>query len=171
MGHTSQTSLDPIVLLSIIYRCWASLRARQMLQQIEPFIHADAHVFFYHHVSQHKHGCKYKRQLKLHFNPRLPLAGIGTDFVKAFNCIQRKPLWFLADVLGIPDGLLGPWQEFAAKFTRRFLVCNQVSDPVLSSQGFAEGCPFERPGNGFGGLGAPDIPTPICSQSASLFLC
>jgi hypothetical protein len=140
-GAHKPNEFRPIVLLSIIYRCWASLRARQMLQQIEPFIHADAHGFLPSRAPAQT-WLQIQAAVETSLQSTMPLAGIGTDFVKAFNCIQRKPLWFLADALGIPDGLLGPWQEFAAKFTRRFLVCNQVSDPVLSSQGFAEGCPL-----------------------------
>lgn len=73
---------------------------------------------------------------------RQPLAGIGTDFVKAFNCIQRAPLWHLAAAIGIPDTLLQPWKSYTEKFTRRFMVSNQVSSPTLSTQGFAEGCPL-----------------------------
>lgn len=131
----------PIVLLSIVYRCWASLRARQMLHQLEPYIHADAHGFL---------PTREPAQTWLHvqaavetsIQSSLPLAGIGTDFVKAFNCIRREPLWALAKAIGIPETLLHPWSTYVAKFTRRFQVCNQVGDAHLSTQGFAEGCPL-----------------------------
>ena len=131
----------PIVLLSIIYRCWASMRSRQMLQQLEPFIHSDAHGFLPSREPAQS-WMHIQAAVETSLQSALPLAGMATDFVKAFNCIQRKPLWFLAEALGIPEGVLWPWQEFASRFTRRFMVCHQVSDPVFSTQGYAEGCPL-----------------------------
>ncbi|CAL1128806.1 unnamed protein product, partial [Cladocopium goreaui] len=114
---------------------------RQMLHQLEPYIHADAHGFL---------PTREPAQTWLHvqaavetsIQSSLPLAGIGTDFVKAFNCIRREPLWALAKAIGIPETLLHPWSTYVAKFTRRFQVCNQVGDAHLSTQGFAEGCPL-----------------------------
>ena len=45
MAHEAG-SFTPIVLFSIIYRCWGSLRSRQLLKQIEGFVHSDAFGFF-----------------------------------------------------------------------------------------------------------------------------
>eukprot|EP00435_Cladocopium_sp_Y103_P014969 s2954_g3.t1 len=131
----------PIALLSIVYRNWASLRSRQLLRQLEQYIHADTHGFL---------PSREPAQTWLHLQSAIetslqsaqPLAGIGTDIVKAFNCIQRDPLWHLATAIGVPAALLWPWKEFVSKSTRRFMVCNQVSEAVLSTQGFAEGCPL-----------------------------
>ena len=116
----------PIVLLSIIYRCWASLRARQMLAQLEMYIHSDAHGF----LPSREPGQTWlhiQAAVETAIQSKQQLAGIGTDFVKAFNCISRKPLWFLAEAVGIPNTLLHPWRSFVQKFTRRFVVCNEVS--------------------------------------------
>jgi hypothetical protein len=38
-------SYRPIVLFSVLYRCWGSLRSRQLLKQIEGHIHSDAFGF------------------------------------------------------------------------------------------------------------------------------
>eukprot|EP00435_Cladocopium_sp_Y103_P040678 s434_g11.t1 len=131
----------PIVLLSVIYRAWASLRSRQMLVQLEPHIHADAHGF----LPTREPGqtwLQVQAAVEVAVQSSQPLAGIGTDFVKAFNCIKRAPLWCLAEAIGIPLQLLHPWRNFVNNFTRRFMVCNQVSDAYLSTCGFAEGCPL-----------------------------
>eukprot|EP00435_Cladocopium_sp_Y103_P012367 s1091_g3.t1 len=112
-----------------------------MLGQLEAYIHADAHGFL---------PTREPAQTWLHIQAavetaiqsRQPLVGIGTDFIKAFNCIRREPLWFLAESIGIPNALLHPWRTFVTQFTRRFLVCNEVSEPHLSTRGFAEGCPL-----------------------------
>eukprot|EP00435_Cladocopium_sp_Y103_P064826 s87_g26.t1 len=140
-GAHQPNEFRPIVLLSIIYRCWASLRSRQTLSMLEPYIYADAHGFL---------SSREPAQTWLHIQAavecalqsRCPLAGIGTDMVKAFNCIQREPQSTLAKAIGIPQALLHPWRSFTAQFTRRFVVCNQVSSALRSTQGFAEGCPL-----------------------------
>ena len=98
----------PIVLLSIVYRCWASLRARQMLHQLEPYIHADAHGFL---------PTREPAQTWLHvqaavetsIQSSLPLAGIGTDFVKAFT------------VTAFDVNLCGHWQKQLA-FRRPYCI-------------------------------------------------
>lgn len=70
------------------------------------------------------------------------LSGLATDLKKAFNNIQR-PQWFcLAEHVGIPLRLLQPWQQFLSGFTRRFQVNNNLSMPLLSDVGFAEGDPL-----------------------------
>ena len=140
-GAHKPNEFRPIVLLSIIYRCWASLRSRQMLLMIEPFIHADAHGFLPSREPAQT-WLQIQAAVELALQSRQPLAGIGTDFVKAFNCIQREPLWQLAEAVGIPTNLVHPWRTFVAQFTRRFVVCNQVSAAQFSTQGFAEGCPL-----------------------------
>eukprot|EP00435_Cladocopium_sp_Y103_P062884 s241_g24.t1 len=131
----------PIVLLSIIYRCWASLRSRQMLHMLEPWIHADAHGFLPSREPAQT-WVHVQAAVELSLQSSLPLAGVGTDFVKAFNCIRREPLWLLAEAVGIPSTLLHPWKGYVSSFTRRFVVCNHVSAAHSSSQGFAEGCPL-----------------------------
>eukprot|EP00435_Cladocopium_sp_Y103_P060150 s1104_g21.t3 len=131
----------PIVLLSLIYRCWASLRSRQMLSQLEPYIHSDAHGF----LPTREPGqtwLQIQAAVEVAVQSSHSLAGIGTDFVKAFNCISREPLWFLAATIGLPADLLHPWKSFVQSFTRRFLVCNQVGEAHLSTRGYAEGCPL-----------------------------
>ena len=156
--------LRPIVLLSIIYRCWASLCARQMLQQIEPFIHADAHGFLPSREPAQT-WLQIQAAVETSLQSTMPSAGIGTDFVKAFNCIQRKPLWFLADALGIPHGLLGKSSQ-RSSHAGSWCVTNQWPCAVFPR--FCRRMPVERPGNGFGALGAPDIPIPICTHSSML---
>eukprot|EP00438_Fugacium_kawagutii_P030543 Skav235992 [mRNA] locus=scaffold348:200764:203450:- [translate_table: standard] len=72
----------------------------------------------------------------------IPLAGMATDMIKAFNCIQR-PQWFtLATHCGFPNRILGPWRIFLANFSRRFQVNNHLSSPLWSTVGFAEGDPL-----------------------------
>eukprot|EP00435_Cladocopium_sp_Y103_P074403 s90_g48.t1 len=140
-GAHQPNEFRPIVLLPIIYRCWASLRSRQLLLMLEPYIHADAHGFLPSREPAQT-WLQVQAAVESALQARQSLAGIGTDVIKAFNCIQREPLWTLAEAIGVPHNLLHPWRTYVARFTRRFVVCNQVSSAQLSTQGFAEGCPL-----------------------------
>ena len=44
--------------------------------------------------------------------------------------------------MGLPATLLNPWRDFLADMTRRFVVRQEVSEPVKSCMGFPEGCPL-----------------------------
>eukprot|EP00435_Cladocopium_sp_Y103_P012470 s2398_g3.t1 len=140
-GAHRPNEFRPIVLLSLIYRTWASLRSRQLLRMLEPFIHSDAHGFLPSREPAQT-WLLIQAAVEVALQSGQTLAGVGTDFIKAFNSIRRESLWVLAAAIGIPDTLLHPWKTFTTSFTRRFLVNNQVSPPVTSNQGFAEGCPL-----------------------------
>ena len=51
-------------------------------------------------------------------------------------------LFMLAQHLGLPSHILGPWRAFLAGFRRRLKVLNHIGDPHLSNIGFPEGCPL-----------------------------
>ena len=131
----------PIVLFSMVYRVWASLRCRQLLRQVEQFVHSDAHGFLPHREPMQS-WLTIQSTLELALQSNVCLAGIATDLKKAFNNIQR-PQWFcLATAVGVPDRLLVPWKNFLTGFTRRFQVHQHLSEPVGSNVGFAEGDPL-----------------------------
>ena len=131
----------PIVLFSMIYRCWGSLRCRQLLRQLEEYVHDDAHGFLPGRETRHS-WVQIQSSVELALQAGTPLAGIATDLTKAFNCIQRPQLLHLAERLGIPSRILTPWTSFLARFQRRFQVHHHLSEPLLSSVGCAEGDPL-----------------------------
>ena len=117
------------------------MRARQLLAALEPHVHDDARGF----LPTREAGMTWLQvqgSVELAQQAHQCLAGIGTDFQKALNCIRREPLFALASMTGVPDSLVKPWQKITSHFTRRFLVCNQVSSTQVSNKGFAEGCPL-----------------------------
>eukprot|EP00435_Cladocopium_sp_Y103_P015024 s295_g3.t1 len=140
-GAHRPNEFRPIVLLSIVYRCWASLRSRQLLRMLEPYIHSDAHGFL-PSPEPAQTWLLIQAAVETSLQSSMPLAGLGTDLIKAFNSIRREPLWILAEAIGVPASLLRPWKSFTSSFTRRFMVCNQVSSALTSNLGFAEGCPL-----------------------------
>ena len=139
-AHTAG-SFRPIVLFSILYRIWGSIRCRQLLSQLEFYAHSDALGFMPGRETLQA-WVQIQSNVELALQSKLPLAGISTDIVKAFNCIQR-PQWFaMARHAGLPNQILKPWQVFLANFRRRFQVHSHLSEPLCSTVGFAEGDPL-----------------------------
>ena len=129
----------PVVLLSMIYRCWSSIRSQQLMSHLKHIMPEDAYGFL-----PHKEPAQIWLVLQGMIEHSLAtgrcLGGVSSDVAKAFNCIQRQPLFALASHLGAPPGLLQAWSSFLSNFTRRFLVMNCVGAPLLSDVGFPEGC-------------------------------
>lgn len=143
-GAHEPGSYRPIVLFSIIYRCWGSLRSRQLLRAIENFVHSDALGFLPGREAMQS-WLQIQASVELALNTGQAVSGLAVDFVKAFNNI-RRPQWFeLAKHLGLPQRILRPWQRFLSSFTRRFQVHNHLSLPLTSDVGFAEGDPLSVP--------------------------
>ena len=129
----------PIILLSMIYRTWSSIRGRQMLRSLSHVIHDDT----YGSVPGREPMMIWfalQAQIEHCLQTGNALCGVSTDIVKAFNCIQRQPLFALCDHLGFSQRLLAPWERFLTHFTRRFNVKNELSKPYSSNIGFPEGC-------------------------------
>eukprot|EP00435_Cladocopium_sp_Y103_P020522 s3739_g5.t1 len=134
-------SYRPIVLLSIIYRCWSSLRSRQLLRMLEPYIHGDALGFLPGREAAQS-WLQVQSCVELAVQSGQTLSGLAVDLIKAFNNIHR-PQWFmLARHVGLPMRILAPWEQFLSSFTRRFQVNNHLSATLTSDVGFAEGDPL-----------------------------
>ena len=129
----------PVVLLSIIYRCWSSLRSRQILRWLKHFVAEDA-LGFIPSREPTQIWLVLQANIELALQQGRALTGISCDVAKAFNCIRRPPLFALAQHLGVPREILNAWSGFLSRFTRSFSVLNQVGQPQLSDVGFPEGC-------------------------------
>ena len=139
-AHTAD-AYCPIVLLSMVYRIWGSLRRRQLLRMIEACIHDNAHGFLPGRETMQS-WLQIQACIETAIQSGFALSGLATDLKKAFNNAQR-PQWFLlAERLGIPQRILCPWRRFLQVFHRRFQVHRNLSDEVYSNVGFAEGDPL-----------------------------
>ena len=129
----------PIVLLSIIYRCWSGLRARQLLRQLKALLPITA-LGFTPGREATEFWWKLEALIELSYQADSDLCGISTDVVKAFNCLPREPILRIASQLGFPSQVTTPWRNFLGRFQRRFLIRQCVSEPLESCTGFPEGC-------------------------------
>ena len=129
----------PITIISLVYRVWSGIRAKQCLRHLLPF------------CDPRQNGCLpgrsaacvwYGTQACIELARRAGIArhGIVTDIIKAFNCIPRPPVYGLALLFGIPRNVVMGWQGALHLLTRRFRVRSSVGPGVRSLTGFPEGC-------------------------------
>ena len=129
----------PICVLSIVYRTWSSIRAKEALQYLVNI----APPTLYGNLPGRSAGCVwYQMQLAVeqaHVDST-PLVGALLDLSKAFNTLPRPPVFALAIRLGLPRALVVAWSGAVAKLARRFRVRGATGPPLASFTGFPEGC-------------------------------
>ena len=129
----------PITIISLVYRVWSGIRAKQCLR----------HLLQYCATTQN--GCLpsrsaacvwYDTQAGIELARRAGVArhGIVTDVIKAFNCIPRPPVYALAILLGVPKPIVKGWQGALHLLNRRFRIRSSVGPGVQSHSGYPEGC-------------------------------
>ena len=129
----------PIVLLSLVYRCWSGLRARQLLRCLKDLLPPTALGFLPGREAT-EFWWKLEAYIELSCLQDQDMCGFSTDIQKAFNCLPREPILQIAAQLGFPSTVITPWRDFLGRFQRRFLIRQCVSEPVGSSTGFPGGC-------------------------------
>ena len=129
----------PITVLSLLYRTWGSIRARQALRHLESLVPAT----LYGHMSGRTAGqLWFSLQLQLESSryDGVPLTGAIADLEKAFNLIPRVPVMAAARVLGLAEPLLKAWHGALCTMRRRFKIRGSHGPGILSSTGYPEGC-------------------------------
>ena len=128
----------PVVVFSVIYRAWASLRAKQLLHQLRRFMDCDAFGFV--------PGCEpsqlwlvLQSEIEVALQHDSSLAGLSVDLVRAFNFIPRQHSFVLAEHLGVPMTVRKPWQAFLQGCTRAFRIHDCLSECTTSTCGMPEG--------------------------------
>lgn len=128
----------PVVVFSIIYRTWSSLRAAQLLRQVTPYIDAEAFGFLPGHEPSQL-WLLLQAQIESSLQDGSVWCGLSTDLVRAFNNIPRQHSFRLAQHLGLPLCVLSPWRSFLQSCTRSFKVRGFLSQAVASTCGMPEG--------------------------------
>eukprot|EP00435_Cladocopium_sp_Y103_P014903 s4607_g3.t1 len=129
----------PVIIYSMIYRSWSSLRARQILRLLSNL--AGHHQFGF---LQQKENSEIWMVLQAWIEESIlsqsSLVGYVSDIEKAFECLPREPLLWLGRRMGISKRVLGLWDHFLNRMTRRFMLSNQVGPALASNSGVPEGC-------------------------------
>ena len=128
----------PVVLFSLLYRWWGSMRSRRLLADFSRVIDFGAFGFLAgrccQHITYYLMGA-IEHSIRTHE----PMSGFLTDIEKCFNSLPRKPLLRVAKHLGISPLVLNGWQSFLADMTRSFNIHRQGGTPCSSTAGLPEG--------------------------------
>ena len=129
----------PITVLALPYRCWASLRCKQLIRWITR--HApDTLIGNRPGKSTTDLWFAIQAQIEEQHYEGGEMAGVLTDIVKCYNMIPRIPTLELALHLGVHPALVRAWGSALVQVERRFRVTGGVSPPLRSTTGFPEGC-------------------------------
>ena len=129
----------PVIIYSMIYRSWSSLRARQYLKLIKTF--AGCHQFgFLPQKENTEIWMVLQGWIEDSTVSQQAIAGYVADIEKAFECLPREPLLWLGRRMGMSRKVLAVWKFFLDNMTRRFMLSNQIGPALASTSGFPEGC-------------------------------
>ena len=138
-GAETVNQYRPITVFSLCYRTWSSIRARQVLQHLQPLApstctgnlpgkHA-AHVWY-----------GIMQEIELAQLNKGSLSGWVVDLVKAFNMLPRTPILHFMYILRVAPQIMLAWGSALTTMERRFKLHNCVGPSLRSSTGFPEGC-------------------------------
>eukprot|EP00435_Cladocopium_sp_Y103_P014640 s2285_g3.t1 len=134
------TAMDfrPITVFGLLYRCWGSFHSRQAIKVMDA--HLPASLFGSRsdcHATQVWSKIMYA--VEFAFQQRIQLCGLVADIQKAFNCLPRLVVFEACGLLGVPPFVLLAWAAAVSSMERRFTLRENVSQPLPSCTGFAEG--------------------------------
>ena len=138
-GAATVSNYRPITVFSLIYRTWASIRAKEILQHLLPQMPCEC---FGNLPSRCTTNLWVALQSTLehdHANGQHS-CGAVLDIVKCFNFLPREPLLYVLQHMGVAPQILHAWKGALSQMERRFAIRGSVSHAVLSTTGFAEGC-------------------------------
>lgn len=138
-GASKVSQYRPITVFSLIYRTWASIRAKQSLQHLVQ--HAPSFCFGnLPKRSAVQVWLGIQTEIETSQSDDQPLSGAMVDIEKCFNHLPRIPLLAVCCRLGLPSGTIRAWTKALTQMERRFVIRGSVSPAHKSSTGCAEGC-------------------------------
>lgn len=138
-GDGGVDSYRPIVIYPLLMRLWSTIRAKQALACVGPFLPEGLHGGV---PKKQAKSIWYRLAQKLetaHFLGE-SLLGVAVDIQRAFNNLPREPIFCAAVQLGLPSHVLHPWASFLTAQCRMFKIRGVVGPRVPSTSGFPEGC-------------------------------
>ena len=135
---TVASQYRPVVLYSLTYRLWSSMRSRSLIPLLTKM--ADFHAFGYlAGRSSSQLAFQVQASIEQAVNSAETFCGVTTDIEKCFNYLQRAPTFHMAALLGIPSQILCAWKSFLDEMTRCFLIQGHLGPDHLSTNGLPEG--------------------------------
>ena len=138
-GASKVSHYRPITILSLMFRTWSSLRARQALQMLKDKVSGTC----YGSVpgrSATQMWLGIQSLMESAAEDATKCSGAVLDIEKCFNHIPRIPTLTILAKLGMQTGTIRAWGKALNKLTRRFSIRRSIGPGHRSSSGFAEGC-------------------------------
>ena len=136
---TTAGDFRPVILYSMIYRSWSSLRAKECLRHLEKLV--DRHQFgFLPGREAVQVWFTIQAYLEISMLAGRELCGWVTDIQKAFENIPREPIKWLSIKLGVHPRIVNFWHNFLDNTVRYFSLHGVVGQPMLRNSGYPEGC-------------------------------
>eukprot|EP00435_Cladocopium_sp_Y103_P002091 s1587_g1.t1 len=129
----------PVTILPLVYRCWSSIRSKEILRHIEA-IAPPSMMGNLPGRSSPAVWWQLQSLVERSLYDGSPCTGIVSDLIKAFNGLPRYPLFEIAVHIGICPGIVRAWASAVSQVTRQFWVRGQPGPPLRSSTGYPEGC-------------------------------
>ena len=138
---TAPQQFRPITVLTLPYRVWASIRAKQCLQWLAQFAPEGMHGNV---PGKSTVGVWWSLSLEIEAATQSSqqISGFLTDLTKAFNNLPRAAVYACALHFGLPLAFVRTWHSALSNIQRHFVVNGSVSGPVWSSNGYPEGDPL-----------------------------
>ena len=131
----------PIVVLSFLYRLWATGISKLALPHIAQL--APDSVFGYVPSRQASDIVTLlQAAIEMNLASSEVLLGFNSDLVRCFNTLPRPPLLRILQHMGIPSGTILAWKQALKQLSRHFKVGSHIGEGVGSSTGFPEGDPL-----------------------------
>ena len=136
---TTAGDFRPVILYSMVYRSWSSLRAKECLRHLGRLV--DDHQFgFLPGREAVQVWFTIQAYLEVSILGGQDKCGWVTDIQKAFENIPRDPIRWLSKKLGIPSRVVNFWHNFLDNTVRYFSLHGVVGQAMLSNSGYPEGC-------------------------------
>lgn len=84
-GATTIARFRPVVIFSVIYRTWASIRAQQLLRRLSAHMNCEAYGFRPGHENQHSSVWFFRQRLSLRYR-------------QVLICVVFRPIWFVLSI-------------------------------------------------------------------------
>ncbi|CAJ1422672.1 unnamed protein product [Effrenium voratum] len=132
-------ALRPIVVTSVVHRCWSSIRARQVLRHLEHM----ATFFAIGFLPDREAGELWmmtQALIEISLITDADLIGHNTDISKAFDCLPRPLTTSLLRHFGLPDRLVSTWHNWLRGLRRRWTWFSHIGMGITSTTGYPQGC-------------------------------
>ena len=129
----------PITVMPLMFRCWGTLRAKQVLAHITKVAPPEL-IGNIPGKTATSLWWKLQAQIEHSLYANIRCVGYVADLIKAFNLIPRDPVFNIAIHIGIPPRIVRGWAAAVTLNRRHFFIRGSPGPGLTSATGFPEGC-------------------------------